>query len=73
MDLHCTLHKLQFHVTLPPLTALTLESCTASGMAMYTSAMKFLDSKVKNSVHLYLLHDRREPGPTCRDAASFKC
>jgi hypothetical protein len=48
-------------VELPPLTALTLESCTALGKAVYTSAMKFLDSKVESSARLYLLHDRREP------------
>ncbi|KAJ7848288.1 hypothetical protein B0H14DRAFT_3453273 [Mycena olivaceomarginata] len=61
MDLHCALRKLPFPVTLPPLTALTLESCTALGKAVYTSAMKFLDSKVENSARLYLLHNRREP------------
>ncbi|KAJ6450210.1 hypothetical protein C8R47DRAFT_998968 [Mycena vitilis] len=61
MDLHCALRNLPFPITLPPRTALTLESCTALGKAVYTSAMKFLDSKVENSARLYLLHDRREP------------
>ncbi|KAJ6461898.1 hypothetical protein C8R47DRAFT_993339 [Mycena vitilis] len=61
MDLTYALRKLQFPVELPALPELTAAKCAELGKAVYISAMKYLDSEVKASTRLYLLHNRLEP------------
>ncbi|KAJ7490656.1 hypothetical protein FB451DRAFT_1552295 [Mycena latifolia] len=59
MDLTYPLENLRFPIDLPDLTP---EFCSALGkLAVYTSAMKFLDAEISGSTRLYMLHGRKEP------------
>ncbi|KAK7016923.1 hypothetical protein R3P38DRAFT_2988844 [Favolaschia claudopus] len=61
MDLVYALQCLPTPVVLPPLTDLTAGKCAEIGKAIYSSALRYLDSEIAKSTRLYLLQNRLEP------------
>ncbi|KAJ7186145.1 hypothetical protein C8R46DRAFT_880834 [Mycena filopes] len=61
MDLKYALGRLRFPVELPPLPNLTAQSGDALLKAVHIAAMRDLQTDVRLSTRLYLLHDRLEP------------